>query len=117
MEILKKFYQGFYPERKSPYQIYQSGENYFLLLQLPWAINQGLKRDIYELKSLTKKTVFSNKVSLNYSENEFELRGRSADVISFLLNLAENKLIQEYEITIQQLKNGVFVLKAGALKS
>lgn len=117
MEVLKRFNQGFYPDENIPYQIYQSGDNYFLSLQMPWQVNPKEGGDIDMLKSLTKKTVFSNKVSLDFSDNEFEIKGRSADIISFLLNLAKNGLIQEYGLVIQQMDAGVFVLKALIQKS
>ena len=85
----------------------------YLSLNFPW---DGNKKggDIETLKSLAEKTVFSNKISINYTDNEFELQGRSSDIISYLLQMAENELIQKFTLSVYHLESGRFYLKVRA---
>ena len=71
----------------------------YMTLNFPW---EGDKKagDIETLKTLAEKTVFSNKISISFTDNEFELHGRSSDIISYLLQLADNGLIHEFILSI-----------------
>ena len=78
-------------------------------MNFPW---DGNKRggEIEILNSIAAKTVFSNKISINYSENNFELYGRSTDIISYLLQMADNGLIQKFILSVYHLESGQFYL-------
>ena len=57
---------------------------------------------------------FVNDISINYTNSQFELQGRSSDIISFLLQMAENGLIQQFILSIQHLESGRIYLKIQA---
>lgn len=113
LNILQDFTLGYRKEDKIPYEMFKKDELSFVNLMFPWKtkIEGG---DIQTLKSLASKTVFSNKISINYSESEFELHGRSSDIISYLLQMAENDLIQKFTFIVQHLESGRYYLKVQA---
>ena len=82
----------------------------YVSLNFPW---EGSKKggDMEVLKSLAAKTVFSNKISINYTDHYFELQGRSSDIISYLLQMAETGLIQKFTLSVLHLESGRFFLK------
>ena len=79
-------------------------------LNFPW---EGDKTggNIEALKTLADKTIFSNKISSSFSENEFELQGKSSDIISYLLQMADNGFIQKFTLLVLHLESGGFYLK------
>ena len=107
------FTQGYRREDNIPFEIFQKNNMSYVSLNFPW---QGDKKggEMGILKSLAAKTVFSNKISINYTDQHFELQGRSSDIISYLLQMAENGLIQKYTLTILHLESGRFYLKIQA---
>ena len=110
LNSIQKFTNGYRKEDKNPYEIFlKNGKNY-LCLNFPW---DGGKSggSVEVLNKLASKTVFSNKISITTNNNQFELNGRSSDIISFLLQMAENNLIQKYNLSISKLKSGEFYLK------
>ena len=110
LSLLQDFIHGYRKEDNIPFEIFQKNNKSYVSLNFPW---EGGKKggDIDILKSLAAKTVFSNKISINYNSNKFELEGRSSDIISFLLQMAENRLIQKFILSIHHLESGRFFLK------
>ena len=110
MGILQQFTQGYDREDNIAYEMYLKEESNYLRLNSPW---EGNKRGgtIEYLKSLARKTVFSNKVAMHFTDTEFDLSGRSSDIISYLLQMAENGLIQKYTLSVKLLDSGRFNLK------
>ena len=110
---VQNFTQGYRKEDNIPYEVFQKNNISYVSLNFPW---EGGKKggDMEILKSLAAKTVFSNKISINYKENLFELQGRSSDIISYLLQMAENGLIQKFTLSVLHLKSGRFYLKVQA---
>jgi len=104
---------GYRKEDKIPYEIFRKNEINYVSLNFPW---QGNKKggSLETLKSLATKTVFSNKISINTSGNNFELHGRSSDIISYLLQMADNGLIQKFILSVYHLESGQFYLKIKA---
>ena len=96
-------------EDKISYVMFQKNKLNYMSLNLLW---DGDKRggDIASLKILADKTVFSNNISINSKDNEFELQGGSSDIISYLLQMAENDLIQKFTISVLHLESGRFNL-------
>ena len=107
---LQEFTRGFHEEDQISYQVFKKGKFNFISLIYPWERIAG-EGDIESLKSLAGKTVFSNKISLNFTDNDFELIGRPSDIISYLLQMAGSKLIQKYQLSVRQLESGRFSLK------
>ena len=109
LSSLQNFTHGYRREDNIPYQIFQKNNLSYVSLNYPW---DGGKQggDMEILKVLAAKTVFSNKISINYTNNQFELNGRSSDIISFLLQMAENRLIQQFTLSVQNLESGRFSL-------
>ena len=116
LSSLHNFTRGYRKEDKIPYEIFQRNETNYVSLKFPW---EGDKKggDIEVLKSLAAKTVFSNKININFTENEFELHGRSSDIISYLLQMADNGLIQKFTLSVHHLESGRFFLKVLAKKT
>ena len=96
-------------EKEIFYEMYQKGKYSFLHLIFPWKGNDK-GGDIAILKSLADKTVFSNKISINHIEDIFEIHGKSSDIISFLLQMAENDQIQKFKFSIFHRDSGDFNL-------
>ena len=116
LSSLHNFTRGYRKEDKIPYEIFQRNETNYVSLKFPW---EGDKKggDIEVLKSIAAKTVFSNKININFTENEFELHGRSSDIISYLLQMADNGLIQKFTLSVHNLDSGRFFLKVLAKKA
>jgi len=110
---VQNFIQGYRREDNIPFEIYQKNNMSYMSLNFPW---EGGKKggDMKILKSLAAKTVFSNKISINYTDQEFELQGRSSDIISYLLQMAETGLIQKFTISVIHLESGRFYLRVQA---
>ena len=110
LSSLQNFTLGYRIEDNIPYEIFRKDEINYVSLNFPW---EGNKKggSIETLKSLATKTVFSNKISINSSGNNFELYGRSSDIISYLLQMADNGLIQKFTLSVYHLESGEFYLK------
>ena len=110
---VQKFIQGYRREDNIPFEIFQKNNMSYVSLNFPW--EGGRKGGNMEiLKSLAAKTVFSNKILINYTDHYFELEGRSSDIISYLLQMAETGLIQKFTLSVLHLKSGRFFLKVQA---
>jgi len=107
---LQNFTLGYRIEDNIPYEMFRKNEINYVSLNFPW---EGNKKggSIEILKSLASKTVFSNKISINSFGNNFELYGRSSDIISYLLQMADNGLIQKFTLSVYHLESGKFYLK------
>jgi len=107
---LQNFTQGYRKEDNIPYEVFQRNKLNYVSLNFPW---EGDKKggDIETLRTLAGKTVFSNKIFINFTANEFELQGRSSDIISYLLQMADNGLIQKFTLSVHHLESGRFYLK------
>ena len=113
LSALQNFTLGYRKEDEIPYEIFRKNNINYVSLNFPW---QGNKKggSLETLKSLATKTVFSNKISINTSGNNFELHGRSSDIISYLLQMADNGLIQKFTLSVYHLESGQFYLKIQA---
>ena len=114
--FLQNFTKKYHNEDNIPYEIFQKNELNYVSLNFPW---KGDKKggDIETLKNLADKTVFSNKISISFRDNEFELQGRSSDIISYLLQMADNGLIQKFTLSVLHLESGRFYLKVWTNKT
>ena len=92
-----------------PYEIYQKDEYSYLNLIFPWKGNVRAG-NIQTLQSLANKTVFSNKISIISTEDKFEIQGKSSDIISFLLQMAENNQIEKFNFSVFHHESGQFNL-------
>ena len=115
LDFLQDFILGYQKEDKISYEIFQKNKLNYVSLNFLW---EGAKKggDIASLKTLADKTVFSNKISISFTDNEFELQGRSSDIISYLLQMADNGLIQKFTLSVLHLESGRFNLKVRANK-
>ena len=70
---VQNFSKGYRREDNIPFEIYQKNNRSYVSLNFPW---EGGKKggDMEILKSLAAKTVFSNKISINYTDHQFELQ-------------------------------------------
>ena len=116
LDFLQDFILGYQKEDKISYEIFQKNKLNYMNLNFLW---EGDKKggDIASLKILADKTVFSNKISISFTDNEFELQGRSSDIISYLLQMADNGLIQKFTLSVLHLESGRFNLKVRVNKT
>ena len=116
LDFLQDFILGYQKEDKISYEIFQKNKLNYVSLNFLW---KGDKKggDIASLKTLADKTVFSNKISINFTDNEFELQGRSSDIISYLLQMADNGLIQKFTLSVRHLESGRYNLKVQVKKT
>jgi len=110
---LQNFTLGYRKEDNIPYELFRKNNINYVSLNFPWVGNKK-GGNIEILKSLATKTVFSNKISIKFTDNNFELRGRSSDIISYLLQMADNGLIQKFTLSVYHLESGQFYLKVQA---
>ena len=108
--VIQSIIQGYNLENEIPYEMYKKGDCNYLNLIFPWQGNEK-GGDIQTLISIANKTVFSNKMSINHTEEIFEIHGRSSDIISFLLAMTKNKQIQKFNFTVFHHESGQFKLK------
>ena len=113
---IQNFTQRYHKEDNIPYEIFQKNELNYVSLNFPW---KGDKKggDIGTLKTLADKTVFSNEIFISFRDNEFELQGRSSDIISYLLQMADNGLIQKFTLSVLHLESGRYNLKVRVNKT
>ena len=90
---------GYSMENELPYEMYQKGKYSYLNLIFRWKGNQK-SGDINILQSMADKIVFSKEASINHTEDIFEIQGEASDIISFLLEMAENKQIQKFNLSV-----------------
>ena len=116
LDFLQDFILGYQKEDKISYEIFQKNKLNYMSLNFLW---KGDKKggDIASLKTLADKTVFSNKISISFTDNEFELQGWSSDIISYLLQMADNGLIQQFTLSVLHLESDRFNLKVRANKT
>ena len=92
-----------------PYQIYQKTGYSYLNLHFPWRSNEK-GGNIQVLKSMASAREYSKNIIINHSQDTFEIKGRSSDIISFLLQMAEKKQIQKFYFSVFQNNSGEFNL-------
>ena len=116
LDFLQNFILGYQKEDKISYEIFQKNKLNYVRLNFLW---EGDKKggDIASLKTLADKTVFSNNISISITDNEFELQGLSSDIISYLLQMADNGLIQKFTLSVLHLESGRFNLKVWVNKT
>ena len=108
--VLQNFTQNYHKDENIPYEIFQKNELYYGTLNFPWESDK-IRGDITKLKTLADKTVFSNRISISFTKNEFKLQGRSSDIISYLLQMADNGLIPKFSLLVQHLESDRFYIK------
>ena len=91
--------RGYRMENELPYEMYQKGKYSYLNLIFRWKGKQK-SGDINILQSMADKIVFSKEASINHTEDIFEIKGEASDIISFLLEMAENKQIQKFNLSV-----------------
>ena len=91
--------RGYRMENELPYEMYQKGKYSYLNLIFRWKGNEK-SGDINILQSIADKIVFSKEASINHTEDIFEIQGEASDIISFLLEMAENKQIQKFNFSV-----------------
>ena len=91
--------RGYHLENELPYEMYQKGKYSYLNLIFRWKGNKK-SGDINILQSIADKIVFSKQASINLTEDIFEIQGEASDIISFLLEMAENKQIQKFNLSV-----------------
>ena len=116
LDFLQDFILGYQKEDKIFYKIFQKNKLNYMNLNFLW---KGDKKggDIASLKTLAEKTVFSNKNSISFTDNEFELQGPFSDIISYLLQMADNGLIQKFTLSVLHLESGSYYLKVWVSKT
>jgi hypothetical protein len=102
--------QDYHKGNEMPYEMYKRGEYNYLSLIFPWKGNES-GGDIQTLQYMANKTVFSNMTSINHTENIFEIKGQSSDIISFLLGMTENKQIQRFIFSVYHHESDQFNLR------
>jgi len=103
--------QGYRLEDEIPFEIYKIGKFSYVTLVFPWKIqyNDSNTESII-LDSMANNTVFSNKININNEKEQFRITGRSSDIISYLLKMADNEQIQKFNFSIFHNDAGEFDL-------
>ena len=116
MDSLQNFIQGYRKEDNIPYEIFQKNKLNYMSLDFPW---EGDKKggDIETLKTLADKIVFSNNISISIRNDEFELQGSYSDIISYLLQMADNDLIQKFTLSVLHLESDRYYLNISVNKT
>ena len=109
LKTIQDFTRGYKIEKNIPFEVFRKNNHNYLSFYYPW-ISHNNKTNIETLKNLASKTVFSNKMYINYSKDRFELEGRPSDIISFLLQMAEGELIKNFTFSIYNIEPGRFSL-------
>jgi hypothetical protein len=91
--------RGYRMENELPYEMYKKGKYSYLNLIFRWKGNEK-SGDFNILQSMADKIVFSKEASINHTEDIFEIQGEASDIISFLLEMAENKQIQKFNLSV-----------------
>ena len=112
---LQNFTLGYRKEDKIPYKLFKKNKNKYLSLNFPWQ-GKSTEVDLDLLKDLATQTVFSNKIIISETGESFELRGRSSDIISYLLQMAKSGTIQNFIFSVFHLDSGQFFLKIKTTK-
>ena len=109
LKSLQNFTQKYHKEDKIPYVIFRENKLNYVSLNFPW---EGEKKggDIETLKTLADKIVFSNNISISIRDDEFELQGSYSDIISYLLQMADNDLIQKFTLSVLHLESDRYYL-------
>ena len=110
LQSLQNFTLGFRKEDGIPYELFQKNNFSYVSLNFPWMTFRE-SGSLKQLHQLATKTVFSNKIIINETGKDFELRGRSSDIISYLLQMAESGAIQHFTFSVYHLDSGQFYLK------
>ena len=106
---LQNFIQKYHGGDNTPYEIFQKNKLNYASLNFPWKVNNKGK-DIETLKTLADKIVFSNNISISIRDDEFELQGSYSDIISYLLQMADNDLIQKFTLSVLHLESDRYYL-------
>ena len=110
LQPLQDFTLRFRREDEIPYELFQKNKFNYVSLNFPW-MTYRQDGSLKQLHQLATKTVFSNKIIINETGKSFELRGRSSDIISYLLQMAESGAIQNFIFSVYHLDSGQFYLK------
>tara|TARA_Y100001970_G_scaffold276993_1_gene380541 strand:- start:305 stop:1009 length:705 start_codon:yes stop_codon:yes gene_type:complete len=103
--------QGYRLEDEIPFEIYKKGEYSYVTLIFPWEIKYNdVGTESIILDSMAKNTVFSNKININNEKEQFRITGRSSDIISYLLKMADNEQIQKFNFSVFHNDSGEFDL-------
>ena len=97
-------------ENEIPYEMFQKGKYSYINLIFPWKGNEK-GGDIQNLKSIAEHIGYSKNISINHSEDIFEIQGQSSDIISFILQMAENEQIQKFNFSVFHHESDQFNLK------
>ena len=97
--VIQSLSRGYSMENELPYEMYQKGKYSYLNLIFRWKGNQK-SGDINILQSMADRIVFSKEASIIHTEDIFEIQGEASDIISFLLEMAENKQIQKFNLSV-----------------
>jgi len=110
LSAIQSLSEDYHMENDILYEMYQKGKFSYLDLIFPW---RGEKKggEITIVQSIANKTVFTNKTSINQTEDIFEIHGSASDIISFLLQMADNKQIRKFNFSVLHQESGVFTLK------
>ena len=73
----------------------------YLDFSFPWDGNEK-GGDIQILKSMIDKIIFSHDVYINHTKEVFQFQGMLPDIVTFLLNMVENKQIRNFYFSISQ---------------
>jgi len=91
--------EEYYLQKHILYELYQKGEYNYISIVFPWKIDIT-KQDVSNFDTIMKKTRFSNLIISSSNETGIEIQGKSTDIISFLLYMAESNQIQNYYYSI-----------------
>ena len=88
-------------ENEFSFEIFKKGTFSYLDLSFPWDGNEK-GGDLQILKSMIDKIIFSDDVYMNHTKEVFQFQGMLPDIVTFLLNMAENKQIKKFNFSISQ---------------
>ncbi len=91
------------------FEVYKKNTRNYLSILFPWSISEKGK-NIEVVKSFMDEIIFSKEIIVKENDKIIYFYAKSSDMITFLLNMAENNQIQKFNFLISQYENNDYKL-------
>ena len=91
------------------FEVYKKGSRNYLSILFPWSIS-GEGKNVGIIKSFMDEIIFSKEIIMKENDEMIYFYAKSSDMITFLLNMAENNQIQKFNFLISQHENNDYKL-------
>ena len=91
------------------FEVYKKNKRNYLSILFTWRISEKGK-NIEVVKSFMDEIIFSKEIIIKENDEIIYFHAKSSDMITFLLNMAENNQIQKFNFLISQHENNDYKL-------